>query len=65
LKGNISGHSLIIVGEAECKEGYRDAENDDHTEGFFKEVQDRLLRINLGEWSEEGIKKESRKVDSE
>ncbi|PMD37857.1 short chain dehydrogenase/ reductase [Hyaloscypha variabilis F] len=61
----INGHSLIIVGEAECKEGYRDAENDDHTEGFFKEVQDRLLRINLGEWSEEGIKKESRKVDSE
>ncbi len=53
------------MGEAECKEGYRDAETDDHTEGFFKEVQDRLLRINLGEWSEEGINKESRKVDGD
>ena len=51
------GHSLIIIGEKECKGGYRDAESDDHTEGFFKEVQDRLGRINLGEWNEEGIKK--------
>ncbi|KAH7395530.1 short chain dehydrogenase/ reductase [Cadophora sp. MPI-SDFR-AT-0126] len=53
----INGHSLIIIGEKECKGGYRDAESDDHTEGFFKEVQDRLGRINLGEWNEEGIKK--------
>jgi hypothetical protein len=55
---------LIIVREAECKEGYRDAEQDDHAEGFFKNVQDRVSRMNLGEWSEEGIKKESRKVAS-
>jgi hypothetical protein len=53
------------VGVAECKEGYRDAENDDHTEGFFKEVQDRVSKMNLGEWSEEGINKESRKAVSD
>ena len=52
------------MGEAECKEGYRDAENDDHVDGFFKEVQDRVSRMNLGEWSEEGVKKESRKAAS-
>ena len=47
----------MIVGMEVCKEGYKDAESDDHTEGFFKTVQDRQIRMNLGEWNEEGIKK--------
>ena len=49
----------MIVGTDVCKEGYEDAGSDDHTEGFFKAVQDRQIKINLGEWNEEGIKKGS------
>ena len=56
------GHSLIIVGTTECTAGYRDAMSDDHTEGFFKDVQDRVSRMNLGEWSEAGVDRESRKA---
>lgn len=48
----ISGHSLMITPASIAKEGFKDVDMDDHTEGYFKDTQELQLRIIEDQWVE-------------
>ncbi|OJJ55570.1 hypothetical protein ASPSYDRAFT_158185 [Aspergillus sydowii CBS 593.65] len=48
----MNGHSLMITPASVAKEGFKDIDMDDHTEGYFKDTQELQLRIIEDQWVE-------------
>lgn len=48
----MAGHSLMITPASIAKEGFKDIDMDDHTEGYFKDTQELQLRIIEDQWVE-------------
>lgn len=48
----VTGHSLMITPASIAKEGFKDVDMDDHTEGYFKDTQELQLRIIEDQWVE-------------